>query len=67
MHFEEWVYNSYFTARNLRIEARYVERYALEVSGGFFDGWKGRVKLQVRAVLFSCDAFNGCACTVVPS
>ena len=47
-HFEEWVYNSNFTARNLRIEAQYVGRYALEVAGAFFDGWKTRVKLQVH-------------------
>lgn len=46
-HFEEWIYNSQFTARNLRIETCYVQRYDTEVVGGFFSGWKDRAKVQV--------------------
>ena len=50
-HFEEWSFNSNFTARNMRLEQRYVQRYDMEVVGGFFAGWKERAKIQVQQAL----------------
>ena len=47
-HFEEWVFNHTFTARNLRLIRQLTNRYSTEIAGGFFAGWKERAKLQVQ-------------------
>ena len=47
-HFEEWAYDTCFTARNRRLAVQYEQRYALEIAGAFFAGWKERAKVLAK-------------------